>query len=204
MSEPPPPLILASASRARRDMLAAAGLAFQVVPADVDEPAIRESLLAGNAAIGAAEMAMALACAKAAEVGERHVDAHVIGADQVLVLGDRLFEKPGNVAEARAQLLDLRGKTHQLCSAVALATGGRIAWSCLARARMTMRDFSETFLDAYLARVADQVTQSVGAYQLEGLGLQLFENIEGDYFTILGLPLLPLLAELRARGIVAT
>lgn len=198
----PTPLVLASASRTRWDMLAAAGLSFEVDPAAVDEPALRDAMSAGKA--GAGEIAMALACAKASNVGVRRARALVIGADQVLVLGSRLFEKPGNLAEARAQLLELRGKTHELCSAVALATADRIVWSCLARARMTMRSFTSEFLDDYLARSGDQVTRSVGAYQLEGLGLQLFDAIDGDTFTILGLPLLPLLGELRARGVIAS
>ncbi len=196
-------LILASGSRARREMLAAAGLMFEVVPADVDEGAIRDRMRTDTPAIDAGEVAGGLARAKALEVARRRPEARVIGADQVLVLGDRLFEKPGDLAAARAQLLDLRGQTHELVSAVALAEGNEVVWSTLTRAQMTMRPFSEDFLDGYLARAGDRVTESVGAYHLEGLGLQLFDRIDGDYFTILGLPMLPLLAELRVRGVIA-
>lgn len=195
-------IVLASGSRARRDMLAAAGLAFEVVPADVDEPAIRDSLLAERPGVSPAEIAGALARAKAEEVSRRWPHALVIGADQILALGDSLFEKPKDITAARLQLMHLRDRTHDLVSAVALAAGGAVLWSTATRARMTMRPFSESFLDTYLARAGDRVTESVGAYQLEGLGLQLFDLIDGDYFTILGMPMLPLLAELRRRGVI--
>lgn len=197
------PLILASGSAARREMLGAAGVMFEVVPADVDEGAIRNRMHVENPGVDAGDVAGALACAKAEEVARRRPDAHVIGADQVLVLGGRLFEKPSNITKAREQLLDLRGQTHELVSAVAIAEGNAVVWSTLTRAKMTMRPFSEAFLDDYLARVGNLVTGSVGAYHLEGLGLQLFERIEGDYFTVLGMPMLPLLDALRARGGIA-
>jgi septum formation protein len=192
--------VLASASRARRELLAAAGVAFTVDPADVDEPALRRSLQAGTAPAKIAEL---LARAKAEDVGTRHRDSLVIGADQVLAFGDEILSKPGDAQGARATLRKLRGKTHELISAVAFAEDGKITWAHTATARLTMRDFSEAFLEEYLLRAGDRVGQSVGAYELEGPGVQLFERIEGDYFTILGLPLLPVLAELRARGVIA-
>jgi septum formation protein len=192
--------VLASASRARRELLAAAGVAFTVDPADVDEPALRRSLQAGTAPAKIAEL---LARAKAEDVGTRHRDSLVIGADQVLAFGDEILSKPGDAKGARATLRKLRGKTHELISAVAFAEDGKITWAHTATARLTMRDFSEAFLEEYLLRAGDRVGQSVGAYELEGPGVQLFERIEGDYFTILGLPLLPVLAELRARGVIA-
>jgi septum formation protein len=193
-------VVLASASRARRELLAAAGVAFTVEPADVDEPALRRSLGPETAP---AEVADVLARAKAEDVGKRHRDGLVIGADQVLAFGGEVLSKPGDAAGARATLTKLRGKTHELISAVAFAEDGRITFTHTATARLTMRDFSEAFLEEYLVRAGDRVGQSVGAYELEGLGVQLFERIEGDYFTILGLPLLPVLAELRARGVLA-
>jgi septum formation protein len=193
-------VVLASASRARRELLAAAGVAFTVEPADVDEPALRRSLGPETAP---AEVADVLARAKAEDVGKRHRDGLVIGADQVLAFGGEVLSKPGDAAGARATLTKLRGKTHELISAVAFAEDGRITFTHTATARLTMRDFSEAFLEEYLVRAGDRVGQSVGAYELEGLGVQLFERIEGDYFTILGLPLLPVLAELRTRGILA-
>ncbi len=129
-------------------------------------------------------------------------DAVVIGADQVLALDEELFDKPPDVAAARAQLLRLRGTTHHLLTAVALAQEGRTVWQCMETATLTLRSFSPMALDRYLAVAGDRVTRSVGAYEIEGPAIQLFERIEGDYFTILGLPLLPLLAELRARGAI--
>ncbi len=192
-------IVLASASRARRELLAAAGIAFTVEPADVDEPALRRSLGAKTAP---AEVAEVLARAKAGDVGKHHQGSLVIGADQVLAFGDEILSKPGDEAGARTTLTKLRGKTHELHSAVVFAEDGRITWRHSATARLTMRDFSDAFLAEYLVRAGDRVGGSVGAYELEGPGVQLFERIEGDYFTILGLPLLPVLAELRARGLI--
>jgi septum formation protein len=197
-------IVLASASRARREMLAAAGVAFTVEPADVDEAAIRESLAAAKGPAGPLQVAEVLARAKAEDVSRRHAGALAIGADQVLALGAELLTKAKDEAAARATLLKLRARTHELHSAVAFAENGSVTWAHAATARLTMREFSDAFLDEYLLRAGDRIGQSVGAYELEGLGVQLFERIEGDYFTILGLPLLPVLAELRARGIIAT
>jgi nucleoside triphosphate pyrophosphatase len=194
------PIVLASASRARRELLAAAGVPFTVEPANVDEPALRGSL---DAKTPPAEVAEVLACAKAEDVGARHRDSLVIGADQVLAFGDEILTKPGDIAGARTTLAKLKGKTHALHSAVAFAEEGRITWAHTATARLTMRDFSDAFLEEYLVRAGDRICGSVGAYELEGPGVQLFERIEGDYFTILGLPLLSVLSELRARDVIA-
>ena len=197
------PLILASASPYRRRMLENAGVAFSVVPADVDEASLKRRLAAGKAQPAAA-VADALARAKAQDVSARHPDAVIIGADQVLALEDELFDKPGDAAAARAQLERLRGRTHRLLSAVALAQAGDILWTHVGEAVLTMRAFSPAFLDRYLAHAGASLCQIVGAYEIEGLGIQLFERVEGDHFTIIGLPLLPLLTELRSRGVIET
>jgi nucleoside triphosphate pyrophosphatase len=195
-------IILASTSRARREMLAAAGVAFTVEAADVDEPAIRKKLLAGKPPATPQQIAEALARAKAEDVSRRHKGSLVIGGDQVLALGNELLTKARDEAAARATLGKLKGKTHELHSAVALAADGKVLWAHTGTARLKMRDFSDGFLDEYLTRAGDRIQQSVGAYELEGLGVQLFETIAGDYFTILGLPLMELLAELRAREMI--
>jgi septum formation protein len=194
-------VILASGSRIRREMLLAAGLtSLEIVPADVDEAEIRASLMSESDCIEPDMVAGVLARAKAEAVSKLHPDAMVIGADQVLALGTRMFEKPTDMAAARDHLDRLRGETHELFSAVVVAEAGDALWGMVDAARLTMRRFSDDFLDRYLATVGDRALTSVGAYELEGLGVQLFEDIDGDYFTILGLPLLPLLAELRNRG----
>lgn len=195
-------IILASTSRARREVLAAAGVPFTVEAADVDEPAIRRKLLAGVPPVRPQQIAEALARAKAEDVSRRHRDALVIGGDQVLALDTELLTKAKDEAAARATLMKLKGRVHELHSAVALAADGKVLWAHTGAARLKMRDFSDAFVDEYLTRAGDRIGQSVGAYELEGLGVQLFETIEGDYFTILGLPLLPLLAELRAQGMI--
>jgi septum formation protein len=196
-------IVLASGSRARREMLAAAGVHFTVQAADVDEPAIRGQMHEIDPHVEPKKVAAVLAAAKAADVSGKRPHSLVIGADQVLALGDALLNKAPSVEKAREALRRLRGRTHELHSAVAFAENGKVTWAHVGTARLTMRDFSDAFLDEYLTRAGDRVGQSVGAYELEGLGVQLFERIEGDYFTILGLPLLPVLGELRARGIVA-
>ena len=197
---PPPRLVLASASPFRRRMLEAAGLSFEVVPADVDEAAIKHDLLrAGSTSSGVAK---ALAAAKAEAVSAHLPEALVIGADQVLALDQDLFSKPASIAQAREQLLRLRGKTHHLHSAAALVAGGKSVWMLVDSAILAMRPFSDAFLASYLAEVGDRVRHTVGAYEIEGRGIQLFERIEGDIFTIIGLPLLPLLRELRGRGAI--
>jgi septum formation protein len=196
-------IILASTSRARREMLAAAGVPFTVEAANVDEPAIRKTLLAAKPQATPRQIAEALARAKAEDVSRRHPCARVIGGDQVLALGNELLTKAKDEAAARVALNRLKGQVHELHSAVALAENGKVLWSHTGTARLKMRAFSDAFLDEYLTRAGDRIQQSVGAYELEGHGVQLFETIEGDYFTILGLPLLPLLAELRAREMIA-
>lgn len=195
-------LILASGSAARRALLEAAGLMFDVVPADIDEAAIREAIFEKTAGAEGADIASVLAAEKARVVSVAHPDALVVGADQVLALGGKIFSKPGSVADARAHLVMLRGRTHDLNSAVAIARNGDVHWQTTATAGMTVRDFSDEFLGVYLQRMGDRVLSSVGCYEFEGLGVQLFERIEGDYFTILGIPLLPLLARLRDEEMI--
>lgn len=193
-------LVLASASPFRRRMLEAAGVSFRVVPAEVDEPAIRRHMPTGDLA----HVAQTLAQAKAAAVSKALPEALVIGADQVLAFGDELLSKPQDLDEARQQLQKLRGNAHCLHTAVALAQAGKVVWSHLETARLVMRAFSDAFLDRYLADMGTSVCRTVGGYEIEGRGIQLFERIEGDSFTIIGLPLLVLLVELRARGVIAT
>jgi septum formation protein len=201
---PPVELVLASASPARRKLLEAAGVPFRVLPAHVDEAALKRDLATGGAALSPAAVAEAMAAAKARSVSSAFGAALVVGADQVLALGDELFDKPGNMAAARAQLARLRGRSHRLFSAAALAQQGRVVWSMVDHATLTMRDFSGAFLDAYLAEAGPELCQIVGSYQIEGRGAQLFQSVQGDHFTIVGLPLIPLLAELRARGALPT
>jgi septum formation protein len=195
----PKALILASQCRARQMLLANAGLAFEAVPADIDERAIQ--LNANLAAPG--EIASLLAREKALWVSRHKGGHYVIGADQTLALGDRLLNKPGDRATAAAQIRALSGQTHALHAAIAVVLDGRIVFETVAVARMTMRSLSDADIAAYMAAVGEAVTQSVGAYQLEGPGVHLFERIEGDHFTILGLPLLPLLAFLRSHHLLA-
>lgn len=195
-------LILASASVARRALLEAAGLEFEVIPADIDETAIRDAILEKTSGAEAADVASVLASEKARVVSIEHGDALVIGADQVLALGGKIFSKAGSLSEAREHLVMLRGRTHDLVSAVALARNGVVHWQTTSTAVMTMRNYSDEFLGAYLKRAGDRVLGSVGCYELERLGVQLFEQMEGDYFTILGIPLLALLARLREEQMI--
>lgn len=192
-------LILASASRTRHHLLQAAGLAVLVVPSTVDEASLRREWRTANPAIGPEQIAIELACAKARQVSKDNPDCLVIGSDQVLALGDETISKPDSIKAARTTLERLRGKTHQLYSAVALAERGEVLCYHTDIARLTMRQFSQAFLDDYLTRGGADLCFSAGAYQIEGLGIQLFEKVEGDHFTILGLPLFALLAELRNR-----
>ena len=200
MPSPQNRLVLASASQVRTKILTAAGVSHIVEPANVDEDEIKQSLRLDGAAPG--DIAATLAEAKALQTGNRHPDALVIGADQVLALGNRIFDKPADVAAAGEQLKTLRGKPHVLHAGVCVVQQGRRIWHCNETAELTVREFSDTFLDRYLATVGTAVCQSVGGYQLEGVGAQLFSRIDGDYFTILGLPLLPLLDFLRGHGVV--
>lgn len=194
-----PALILASASPSRRQLLTNAGLTFEIEPSGVDEDEVKLSLLGERAA--SQDVAETLAELKAKRVSARHPAAMVIGADSTLACDGRQFDKPPTLAAARQQLLALAGQTHELCSSVVVARAGVRLWHCNERARLTMRPFTASFVDAYLARAGEQVTTSVGAYQLEGLGAHLFSRVDGDYFTILGLPLLPLLSFLAGHGI---
>ena len=196
-------LVLASASRSRRELLEAAGVDFEVIPAEVDEPAIRAVFTRqneGDEGFDPADIATLLACAKAETVSKAHHQSVVIGADQILSLDGEIFDKPADLHEAAQRLLKLRGQTHQLHSGVAIAVNGQTEWSICQTAYMTMRNFSNAFVGRHLAKVGDIACTSVGAYQLEARGVQLFDKIDGDYFTILGLPLLPLLDQLRQRG----
>jgi septum formation protein len=195
----PPSLILASGSAIRAQVLRAAGLAFTVVRPPVDEEAIKASLRAEGLSVR--DQADALAEAKALSVA-RMRPGFVIGADQMLACEGEAFDKPQSLAEARESLLRLRGKVHHLVGAIVLAKDGEIIWRHLETPKLSMRPFSEAFLDAYLDQVGEAACHSVGAYQLEGLGAQLFSRIEGDYFSILGMPLLPLLAILREHRVV--
>jgi len=192
------PLILASQSRARQMLLANAGIFFEAVPADIDERALQEN--SGLSAPG--EIAGLLAREKACFVSSKNPSRYVIGADQTLALGNRLFSKPAGRAQAADQLRLLAGHTHELHSAVAVARDGNILFLDVSLARLTMRALSGAQIRAYLDEAGEAVTSSVGAYQLEGQGVHLFERIEGDHFTILGLPLLPLLAFLRGEGLL--
>ena len=192
------PILLASQSRSRAAILAGAGVAFETVSSGVDEDATKQALLADGA--GPREVALRLAEAKAVAVSARRPEAVVIGADQTLDLGGQLRDKAPDVAEARRRLKELRGREHHLHAAIAVAERGAVTWRTVESPALCMRDFSAAFLDGYLARNGAALLGSVGCYQLEGEGAQLFERIDGDYFAILGLPLLPLLGELRARG----
>ena len=192
------PLILASQSRARQLLLANAGLPLEAVPAAIDERAIQQK----SGLLKPEEIAALLAQEKARFVSAKMPDRYVIGADQTLALGQRLFSKPAGRVQAAEQLRALAGNTHELHSAVSVARGGKILFSEVSIARMTMRGLSDEEIRTYLDAAGDAVTTSVGAYQLEGLGVHLFDHIEGDHFTILGLPLMPLLAFLRGQGLL--
>lgn len=195
-----PALILASASPARAALLVAAGLRAEVRPARIDEAEVKRAARAEGAS--ADETALLLAELKARRI--RVADALVIGADQLLVCDGEWFDKPADPDAARAQLRALRGRAHTLVTAVVCLRDGQRIWHHVARPRLTMRDFSERFLDAYLAAEAAHVTGSVGAYRLEGPGVQLFDRVEGEHAAILGLPLLPLLGFLRQHRVVAS
>jgi septum formation protein len=192
------PLILASQSRARQALLANGGINFEAVAAEIDERAVQQ----GSGLSAPGEIAALLAREKALSVSARLSGRFVVGADQTLALGKRLFSKPASRAQAAEQLRALAGRSHELHSAVAVARDGKILFADATIARMTMRRLGEAEIDAYLDAAGEAVTSSVGAYQLEGLGVHLFERIEGDHFTILGLPLLQLLAFLRSERLL--
>jgi septum formation protein len=196
----PPKLILASRSLTRRRLLENAGLGFEALRPSFDEEAGKLTFAHATAA----ELADELAVGKSISASREHPNALVIGADQTLELEGVPLSKTHSRQEARAQLLRLRGRSHELHSAVACAQDGEVLWRHRQSARLTMRCFSDEFAEAYLRTLGDDVMRSVGGYEIEGLGLQLFEEIEGDYFTVLGLPLLPLLAFLRRQGAIAS
>jgi nucleoside triphosphate pyrophosphatase len=193
-------LILASASPFRRALLTNAGLDFLCVKPEIDERAVEAPLK--DSGVTPEEVAMVLATAKAADVSDNYPGQLVIGSDQTLSLGDEIFHKPADMEGARRHLLRLSGETHQLNSAVAIVRDGETVWSHTGIARLTMRILAPAYIGRYLARVGDKALASVGAYQVEREGIQLFDRIEGDYFTIVGLPMMPLLAELRRLGAV--
>lgn len=193
-------LILASASPSRAAMVRAAGLVVDIVPSNVDETAIKTRMQADG--VPAADIASALAQAKARAVAAGHPGALVIGADQILVCAGQLFDKPRNMNEAKSHLRHLQGKAHQLVTCAVVVKAESVVWQHCETPTLTMRTLKEAAIDDYLRRAGEQVLASVGAYQLEGLGAQLFEAVEGDFFAILGLPLLPLFAFLRDYGAI--
>lgn len=195
-------LILASASAGRAGILWSAGLHFRQLSAEIDERLL-EADAASAGEVDAGKLALMLAAAKARDVSAREPEALVIGADQLMECDGRLYHKPATVEAARRQLIQLRGKTHSLNAGLCVAQGGTVHWRHLGRAHMTMRDFSDGFLDAYCRSESETLLRTVGVYRIEGAGIQLFSNIEGDHFTIIGLPLLPLLDYLREIGWLA-
>lgn len=193
-------ILLASASEIRLALLRAANLLATAQPARIDEDSIRAALEAEGAP--PRDLADTLAEMKARKIAEKNPGALVLGCDQVLEMKGRIFAKPETPEDARAQLRDLRGQTHRLLSAAVLYENGQPVWRHVGQARLTMRDFSDSYLDNYLARNWDSIRHAVGCYKLEEEGIRLFSAVEGDHFTILGLPLLPLLSCLGARGLI--
>ncbi len=191
-------LILASGSTARAALLCGAGLAIEIRPAAVDEAEVKRS--ARGEGVSADDTALMLAELKALRVARANPDALVIGADQLLVCEDRWFDKPVSLAEARSHLLALRGRSHTLVTAMVVHRGEQRIWQHVAKPRLTMRLFSDAFLDAYLAAEGTNVLATVGGYRMEGPGVHLFDSVAGEYSAILGLPLLPLLGFLRQTG----
>jgi len=198
MASMPEPIVLASASPTRARLLEAAGVRFAIQPAAIDESAIKHEMQqAGRSAI---ECAQALARSKAAAVSPSRPEALVIGADQLLAAGDEWFDKPKTRAEAHMQLQKLRGRTHVLATAVCIVRASKRLWQTASQPELTMRSFSDAFLDAYIAAEGEALLGSVGAYRLEARGAQLFSRMTGDYFAVLGLPLIELFEFLRRRG----
>ncbi len=193
-------IILASKSTARRQILEGAGIPFRWLDANIDETSLKKQAL--NIGETPDIIASELASAKANLISKHHPDSIVIGCDQLLTLDGKIYDKPANLIEAAAHLNSFRGRIHKLIAAVVMVKAGELIWSHTAEANMQVRDLSDAFIDTYLNTEGEKVLSSVGAYRLEGMGAQLFERIDGDYFTILGLPLLPLLEELRNQGIL--
>jgi septum formation protein len=197
-------IVLASASPVRRQLLESAGLEFDVEVSNVDEVIVRQALAEEAADIEPGDLAEVLARAKAEDVA-RAVDADiVIGADQVLAMDGAIYAKAETIPQARRQLLEFKGKVHQFHSAVAIVKDGSFHWVHVEEVSVHMRDYSSAFVGRYLAAAEEDALKSVGCYQIEGLGVQLIDKVEGDYFTVLGLPLLPLLGELRKLGVIGT
>ena len=194
-------IILASGSAIRKQILDGAGLNYEVIVKPVDEAAIKDSMLAENSRLQ--DVADALAEAKALRVS-RQTDGFVIGADQIMVMDNQLFDKPKDLGEARERLLSMRGKRHELIGAVVICENGRPVWRHLSRTKLWVREFSNEFLDWYIEHEGEALMKSVGAYRFEGPGAQLFEKVEGGFFAILGLDLLPVLDYLRVRGVIAS
>lgn len=191
-------LVLASGSKARAEMLRGAGLAFDIIPADIDEEKLLRLMAQQNEP--PETIAAALARAKTLHVSQQNPAAAVIGGDQVLWFGGRIFSKARTVEEARSNLKAFSGKTHSLISAACVARGGGVLWEGVARAELTMRTFDDAFLDGYMAMAGGALLKTVGGYELENAGRMLFDRVEGDYFTVLGLPLMPLLGFLKEEG----
>lgn len=194
-------IILASGSAIRKQILDGAGLNYEVIVKPVDEAAIKDSMLAENSRLQ--DIADALAEAKALRVS-RQTDGFVIGADQIMVMDNQLFDKPKDMDEARERLLSMRGKRHELIGAVVICENGRPVWRHLSKTKLWVREFSNEFLDWYIEQEGEALMKSVGAYRFEGPGAQLFEKVEGGFFAILGLDLLPVLDYLRVRGVIAS
>ena len=194
-------IILASGSAIRKQILDGAGLNYEVIVKPVDEAAIKDSMLAENSRLQ--DIADALAEAKALRVS-RQTDGFVIGADQIMVMDNQLFDKPKDLGEARERLLSMRGKRHELIGAVVVCENGRPVWRHLSKTNLWVREFSNEFLDWYIEQEGEALMKSVGAYRFEGPGAQLFEKVEGGFFAILGLDLLPVLDYLRVRGVIAS
>jgi len=194
-------LILASGSAIRRQILDGAGLDYEVITRPVDEAAIKDAMLAENSRLR--DIADALAEAKAMRVSRQEAGL-VIGADQIMVMGGQLFDKPKSMEDARERLISMRGKKHELIGAVVICENGAPVWRHMCKTKLWVRDFSDDFLDWYIETEGEALMKSVGAYRFEGPGSQLFEKVEGDFFAILGLDLLPVLDFLRRRGIVAS
>ncbi|MEL6583509.1 MAG: Maf family nucleotide pyrophosphatase [Pseudomonadota bacterium] len=195
-------LILASSSSSRKRMLHAAGAPCEAIPARIDEHAIKEAMLAEEAP--PRDIADKLAELKAERIARKFPDALVVGADQVLIQGQRLYDKPNSMAEAADHLRALSGKSHELLSAAVLYEEGKPVWRHIGRAQLIMRPLSKIFIEQYLAEEGSDILECVGAYRLEGRGAQLFTRVQGDYFTVLGLPLLDLLGPLRQRNVLPT
>ena len=197
-----PTLILASTSASRSALLTGAGVPFSAMPPGVDEEPIKASLAANNASLE--HIADVLAEMKAMGISRQQTEALVLGADQILECGGRMYDKPASMAEAGKHLAELRGQTHTLITASVIAQGGAVIWRHIARANLHMRNFSDPFIETYLGMAGDDILGSVGGYRVEGLGQQLFTHVEGDHSVILGLAVYPLLDFLRARGVLTT